>query len=110
VDSQAKAISRICSLEEMIANNPNWNDYPTIFSAFKTVPAAQDEADELDDAIQAIATNPVIDPPEIQPQDVGTQTISALVRDYQSSGQKPSQNPVLKEAPKKNFFDDQEDE
>ncbi len=110
MDAQAKNVSRICSLEEMIKNNPNWNDYPSIFSEFKTVPAAEDMEEELDLVIEAAAENPPLEQTDPAPTDIGTQTISDLIANYKATGQKPSESPIKPELPTKSFFDDEDEE
>ena len=42
--------------------------------------------------------------------DAGTQTISDLIENYKSTGQKPSNSPFKPELPNKSFFDDEDED
>lgn len=114
MDTQAKVITRMYSLEEMIRNNPNWNEYPSIFSEFKTVPSASDDGQMLDSAIDAILENPPITSSSSSLDnainDIGTQTISQLIEQRRDNG--ASSETVLKQAdsPLCNFFDNEDDD
>ena len=82
-NDQANQAARIFSLEEMIKNNPNWNDYPSIFSEFRTVPATVDEENQMIEmACEAIAQNPEQPAsPELEnvPLSPATQTIANMI-------------------------------
>ena len=63
-NEQANKAARIFSLEEAIKSNPNWNDYPSIFSEFRSVPATPTEEDDIiDEAAEAMLQNPKYDVP-----------------------------------------------
>ena len=112
-NDQANKAAKIFSLEEMIKNNPNWNDYPSIFSEFRTIPATPDADDSaLDDVAEAILASPPIEE-NTQPvtfSEPATKTLTDALQEFASSGTKPSitlaksQSEVLN-----NFFDDEDD-
>ena len=109
MDTQAKQLTRMCSLEEIIKNNPNWNDYPSIFSKFRTIPATHEVDDEIDMAIAAVAANPPLDDTPATPsKDPTIRTIEELIYDFKETGAQPSASPVL-DTPTNSFFDDLDD-
>lgn len=114
LDAQAKSVTQICSLEEMIQNNPYWADYPTIFKQFKTVPASPDDEDNVDDAIEAIVALPPISDNEPQGMhdlaDTDTTTgISTLIKEYVENGT-PASKTLTNILPATDFFDDEDEE
>lgn len=109
MDTQAKQLNRMCSLEEIIKNNPNWNDYPSIFSKFRTIPATHEADNEIDMAIAAVAVNPPLDDAPTTPsKDPTIRTIEELIYDFKETGVPPSASPVL-DTPTNSFFDDLDD-
>ena len=114
MDTQAKAITRMYTLEEMIRNNPNWDAYPSIFSEFKTIPSASEDSEMLDDAIDAIIQNPPIEvPQDIEDPsavDAGIQTISQIIEQRRTFGTSSEDAVKALDTPMCNFFDNEDDE
>lgn len=113
-NDQANKTATILSLEEMIRSNPDWNDYPSIFSEFRTIPATQEEEyEELDMAAEAIVENEPLEQPETPPfaeLDSATQTLTDALNEYEKQGTKMSESLAQQSANARNFFDDEDDE
>jgi cell pole-organizing protein PopZ len=114
-NDQANKAAKIFSLEEMIKNNPNWNDYPSIFSEFRTIPATPDDDNTaLDAAAAAIMENEPIattqPTAELMYTEPATKTLVDALNEYAAQGTAPSitlaqtQSNVMK-----NFFDDEDE-
>jgi type IV secretion system protein VirD4 len=113
-NDQANKAAKIFSLEEMIKNNPNWNDYPSIFSEFRTVPATPaEEDDEINDAFEAALQNPPITPAPTTPatpSDSATKTLADALQEFAASGKQPSESLAQAQSSVlNNFFDDEDD-
>lgn len=59
--SQAEVVYKICTLEDMIKDNPAWNDYPGIFSQFKSVEPADDTETAIKELAAAVKHNPPLE-------------------------------------------------
>lgn len=117
MNEQANKAARIYSLEEMIKNNPNWNDYPSIFSEFRTVPATPDEEDkEFDLAFAAMAENepiaitPVTPSSISEPEDTASMTITEAIANFKKHGTPPSETLHAAQENAIDFFGDEEDD
>lgn len=118
MDTEAKTVNKMYSLEDMIRNNPNWSDYPSIFKDFKAVPATPDDSDEIDEVFDAIAQNPELtyteaaetEQNEAEDVDLGTTpTVLDVLNQVKNEGVRAS-DVIAEELPSKNFFGDEDDE
>lgn len=113
-NEQANKAARIFSLEEAIKSNPNWNDYPSIFSEFRSVPATPTEEDDIiDEAAEAMLQNPKYDVPtesddiELSPP---IKTIVDALDEFAETGKKPSETLAQAQANVLNFFADEDED
>lgn len=113
-NEQANKAARIFSLEEAIKSNPNWNDYPSIFSEFRSVPATPTEEDDIiDEAAEAMLQNPKYDVPtesddiELSPP---IKTIADALDEFAETGKKPSETLAQARANVLNFFADEDED
>ena len=111
LDTQEKQVNKLYSLEEMIQRNPQWADYPSIFTTLKEIaPDALDD-DEIDSAFDAMEQNPELtyDEPETVSVENTTPTVLDILNKAKDSDKSVSQI-IREELPNKNFFDDMDDE
>jgi hypothetical protein len=114
--SQAQSIYKICSLEDMIKNNPAWSDYPGIFSQFKSVEPADDTETAIKELAQAIKvtqqsvpTSPEDNVLDATPSpQTSPSTIADIIEEYDKNGGDVQQMLSTAKCDVGNFFDDED--